>query len=228
MNDITFSKLLNIDEFYNLFNEGISISSVITILALAFALGLFIFFIYKITFKGVLYSKNFNISLLLMTLITSSIMIAISSNIVLSLGMVGALSIVRFRSAIKDPIDIVYIFWAVSVGITTGSGMLMLSIISTIGIGIVVVLINKINFTNYSFLLVVKSSNIENNEELSNTIKTHVNKFELKSMQNIKSGIEFVFELNTKKELTEMMKELRTIEFVETASLISYNGDYCL
>ena len=113
------------------FTTDLSVTAIAYTLLFSFALGLFIFFIYRVSYQGVMYSKTFNVTLVAISMITSSIIMAISSNIILSLGMVGALSIVRFRTAIKDPIDVAYLFWAVSTGITSGAGLWMLALMSS-------------------------------------------------------------------------------------------------
>ena len=123
---------------------SISILDVFIALALAFVVGLFIMQVYKKTFKGVMYSESFGISLIALSLITTLIILAVTSNVVLSLGMVGALSIVRFRSAIKEPIDIAYLFWAISAGIVIGAGLIPLAIIGSIFISIINVFLDTI------------------------------------------------------------------------------------
>ena len=134
-------------------------------LALAFAIGLFIFLVYKKTFRGVMYSENFGVSLVAMTLVTTLIILAVTSNVVLSLGMVGALSIVRFRSAIKEPLDIAFVFWSVSIGIVLGAGLIPLAIFGTIFIGIVMLVFVNKKSTDNPYILVINCDD-EHSESL--------------------------------------------------------------
>ena len=150
-------------------------------LLLSFALGLFIFWIYKRTYQGVMYSKTFNISLVALTMITASIIMAVTSNIILSLGMVGALSIVRFRTAIKDPIDVIYMFWAISAGIITGAGLYMLAIVSSLILGIVMYAFSKMTLKNEPYLLIVNYSNGDVEDELFKVINEKVGTYKIKS-----------------------------------------------
>ena len=155
--------------------SSFSILDMVIALALAFAIGLFIFLVYKKTFRGVMYSENFGVSLLAMTLITTLIILAVTSNVVLSLGMVGALSIVRFRSAIKEPLDIAFVFWSISVGIVLGAGLIPLAIFGSVFIGIILlVFINKKSSDN-PYILIVNCSD-DNSENLA---MNHINKSEI-------------------------------------------------
>ena len=142
----------------------LSILDMLLAMGFAFALGLFIFFIYKRTFTGVMYSASFGVSIMAMTLITTLIILAVTSNIILSLGMVGALSIVRFRTAVKDPLDIAFLFWAISVGIVVGAGLLPLAVICSLIIGVVLlVFVNrKSNDTPYVLVLSLANDASEN------------------------------------------------------------------
>ncbi|MBN1624580.1 MAG: DUF4956 domain-containing protein, partial [Clostridia bacterium] len=141
---MTFQDIFK-NDFLTQTGENTSLIQVTLMLLLSFALGLFIFYVYKKTFQGAMYSKTFNVSLVALAMISSTVIMAVTSNIILSLGMVGALSIVRFRTAIKDPIDIVYMFWAISIGIMTGAGLWLLSVVSSLIIGIVLFIFSKIN-----------------------------------------------------------------------------------
>jgi len=127
---------------------------VLTTLGVALIIGLFIFAIYRFTYEGVIYSHSYNMSILLISLITTLIIMTISSNIVLSLGMVGALSIVRFRTAIKEPIDIVYMFWSIAVGITTGAGLFYLAVMGSVFIGVIIILFSLFKTTKKTYILI--------------------------------------------------------------------------
>ena len=153
-------------------------------LLLAFVVGLFIMQVYKKTFKGVMYSESFAISLLALCLITTLIILAVTSNIVLSLGMVGALSIVRFRSAIKEPIDIAYLFWSISSGIVIGAGLIPLAIIASIFIGIVMILFVNKKTANNPYILVINCSDDDSENNALNLLSKSVEKYNVNFIRN--------------------------------------------
>lgn len=206
---------------------AVSPVDMIVALALSFIVGMFIMAVYKKTFKGVMYSKTFGISLLALTMISTFIILGVTSNIVLSLGMVGALSIVRFRSAIKEPIDIAFLFWSISEGIILGAGLIVLAIIGAIFIGVIlVVYINKETVDNpYILVIRCKDKNAEKNalEDLSKNVKKYTIKSKTASQKN---GIELTVEIKMKDMKTEFVDEVSQILGVENAVLVSYNGDY--
>jgi hypothetical protein len=207
--------------------SSFSILDMVIALALAFAIGLFIFLVYKKTFRGVMYSENFGVSLLAMTLITTLIILAVTSNVVLSLGMVGALSIVRFRSAIKEPLDIAFVFWSISVGIVLGAGLIPLAIFGSVFIGIILlVFINKKSSDN-PYILIVNCSD-DNSENLAmnhinKSVKKHVIKSKTVSASN---GIEITVEIRLKEMSTKFVNEINNLEDVNNVVLVSYNGEY--
>ncbi|MDV4150551.1 DUF4956 domain-containing protein [Clostridium sp. AL.422] len=207
--------------------SSFSILDMVIALALAFAIGLFIFLVYKKTFRGVMYSENFGVSLIAMSLITTLIILAVTSNVVLSLGMVGALSIVRFRSAIKEPLDIAFVFWSISAGIVLGAGLIPLAIFGSVFIGIIMlVFVNKKSSDNPYILIV--NCNDENSESLAmnhinKSVKKHVIKSKTVSASN---GIEITVEIRLKEMSTKFVNEINNIEGVNNVVLVSYNGDY--
>lgn len=207
--------------------SSFSILDMVIALALAFAIGLFIFLVYKKTFRGVMYSENFGVSLIAMTLITTLIILAVTSNVVLSLGMVGALSIVRFRSAIKEPLDIAFVFWSISVGIVLGAGLIPLAIFGSVFIGIILlVFINKKSSDN-PYILIVNCSD-DNSENLAmnhinKSVKKHVIKSKTVSASN---GIEITVEIRLKEMSTKFVNEINNLEGVNNVVLVSYNGEY--
>lgn len=196
-------------------------------LVVAFFIGLFIYAVYKKTFNGVIYSHSFNISLLIMTMATALVIMGISSNVLLSLGMVGALSIVRFRTPIKDPMDLVYIFWAIVSGILCGAGFIPLVIIGAVLIGLVLlVFVNKITVEN-PYLLIVKYVEERANAEVERIIATQTKKFALKSksiMQN--EEIETTYEIRVKQNDAQLMDELTKVSGVKSAIMLSYDGNF--
>ncbi|MDP1395865.1 DUF4956 domain-containing protein [Lysinibacillus capsici] len=196
-------------------------------LVVAFFIGLFIYAVYKKTFNGVIYSHSFNISLLIMTMATALVIMGISSNVLLSLGMVGALSIVRFRTPIKDPIDLVYIFWAIVSGILCGAGFIPLVIIGAILIGLVLLIfVNKITVEN-PYLLIVKFEEELANAEIERIIAAQTKKFALKSKSIMQQNeIETTYEIRVKQNDAKLMEELTKVAGVKSAIMLSYDGNF--
>lgn len=196
-------------------------------LVVAFIIGLFIYAVYKKTFNGVIYSHSFNISLLIMTMATALVIMGISSNVLLSLGMVGALSIVRFRTPIKDPMDLVYIFWAIVSGILCGAGFIPLVIIGAILIGLVLLIfVNKITVEN-PYLLIVKFEEELANAEIERIIAAQTKKFALKSKSIMQQNeIETTYEIRVKQNDAKLMDELTKVAGVKSAIMLSYDGNF--
>ncbi len=195
-------------------------------LGLSFVLGLLIFYVYKKTFNGVMYSASFGVSLIAMTLITTLIILAVTSNIVLSLGMVGALSIVRFRSAIKEPLDIAFLFWSISVGIVTGAGLIPLAVFGSLFIGIIMVVFVNKKSTDNPYILVVSCINDKSEQLVTKAIGENVRKHMIKSKTVSKNGIELTVEVRLKDMTTQFVNQISDIEGVSNAVLVSYNGEY--
>ncbi|KAB7670714.1 DUF4956 domain-containing protein [Bacillus sp. B1-b2] len=196
-------------------------------LLVAFGVGLFIYYVYKKTFSGVIYSNTFNISLIIISMATALIIIGISSNVLLSLGMVGALSIVRFRTPIKDPMDLVYLFWSIVSGILCGAGFIILVIIGAILIGLVLILFtNRIKVEN-PYLLVVKYSNETLEETLTKTISEHAKKFSVKS-KSVMAGNDFelTYEIRIKDNNSSFINTISKLNGVQSAIMLSYDGNF--
>ncbi|WP_107943802.1 DUF4956 domain-containing protein [Metasolibacillus fluoroglycofenilyticus] len=196
-------------------------------LVVAFFVGLFIYAVYKKTFNGIIYSHSFNISLLIMTMATALVIMGISSNVLLSLGMVGALSIVRFRTPIKDPMDLVYIFWAIVSGILCGAGFIPLVLIGAILIGLVLlVFVNKITIEN-PYLLVVKFEQAATNGEIEKLIAQFSKKYALKSKSMMQgSDIEATYEVRVKNNDANLMEAIAQLNGVKSAIMLSYDGNF--
>ena len=193
---------------------------------MAFALGLFIFFIYKNTFNGVMYSASFGVSLMAMTMITTLIILAVTSNVVLSLGMVGALSIVRFRTAIKEPMDIAFLFWAIAIGIVLGAGLIPLAVFGSLFIGIILfVFVNK-KTSDHPYILIIACDSADAESTVMSKVRASVKKQLLKSKTVSKNGIELTIEVRLVKEEADFVNELSAMSGVSSAVLVSYNGDY--
>ncbi|MBN1040543.1 DUF4956 domain-containing protein [Clostridium botulinum] len=196
-------------------------------LALAFVIGLFIMQVYKKTFKGVMYSESFAISLLALSLITTLIILAVTSNVVLSLGMVGALSIVRFRSAIKEPIDIAFLFWSISVGIVIGAGLILLAILGSIFIGIVMILFVNKKTSNNPYILVINCEDDDSENTALKMLSKNVDKYNVKSKTiSPVNGIEMTVEIGLKKKSTDFVNSISKLKGISNVVLVSYNGDY--
>lgn len=208
------------------FTSSISIAKITLTLGIAFLIGLFIYILYKRVFSGVLYSKSFNVSLIGMTLITALVIIAINSNLVLSLGMVGALSIVRFRTPIKDPTDLVFLFWAAVAGIVTGAGFYTLAIIGSVFIGLVLfVFIKKASFET-PYLLVVNCESDQSEKEIYQKLNSLVKRFNVKQKTITADNIEMTVEVRLSQNEPRFVNELTELAGVRNAVLISYSGDY--
>lgn len=205
---------------------SISITDILITLALAFATGLFIAFIYKKTYTSVMYSSNFAGTLVALTLITSMTILAVTSNVVLSLGMVGALSIVRFRTAIKEPMEIAFLFWSIASGIVLAAKMIPLAIIGTSVIGIIMTLfMNKKSLRN-PYIAVISCSTPEAEKNAEAYLSKIVQKAVIKSKTAQKQKIELSYEIMLNNEDTSFITELSGMEGITSAVLVSYNGDY--
>lgn len=206
---------------------AISYLDIFIALGMACVIGLFIMQVYKKTFKGVMYSESFAVSLLGLSLISTLIILAVTSNVVLSLGMVGALSIVRFRSAIKEPIDIAYLFWAISAGIVIGAGLIPLAIIGSIFIGLVMILFVNRKTTNNPYILVINCENDNSENDALKLLAKNVQKYNVKSKTvSPVSGIEMTVEIGLNKNTTGFVNEISKVNGVSNVVLVSYNGDY--
>jgi uncharacterized membrane protein YhiD involved in acid resistance len=207
--------------------SSFSIIDTLIILALGLTIGLFIFYVYKKTFKGVMYSESFGISLVAMTLITSVIIMAITSNVILSLGMVGALSIVRFRTAVKETLDIAFLFWSISVGIVLGAGLIPLAIIGSIFIGIFLLIFVNKSVSNKPYMLVLNADNTQSEEKAVEFISASVKKYVLKSKSiSYDSKVELTVEVRLNDSSTTFINELNSISGISNVVLVAYNGEY--
>jgi uncharacterized membrane protein YhiD involved in acid resistance len=227
MDNITFKDIVKKSfwENFSLAASDLTLGRIIFTLIITLLIGLYIFYIYKKTFKGVMYNRSFNISLVIISLVSALIIMTISSDLALSLGMVGALSIVRFRTAIKNPMDIVYMFWSIAVGITAGAGFYITAAAGSLFIGIVLLLLSngKRGF-NTPYLLILHF-NPSSSEEIEELIKKHLPKYNLKSKIVSKAGIELTLEIKLKDGNTGFVDEFLNIKGVKNASLVSYQGD---
>ena len=190
----------------------------------AFLCGMMIYMVYRYFYKGVIYNNNFNILLVMTSMITCFMVIVISSNVVLSLGMVGALSIVRFSTAIKDPLDVGFLFWTVAVGITCGAGLYLISLFATVAIAIVYILLVKVRSRKHVYLLIVKYQSSAQ-EQVSKTI--HSLRKVLKNRTTSNGFTEVTYEVRIKENRTSFVGALAELEGVEYATVVEFTGDYC-
>ena len=195
-------------------------------LAVALLVGLFIFMIYKKTLTGVLYSDGVALPLGGLSLVTTLVIMAVTSNVVLSLGMVGALSIVRFRTAIKEPVEIVFLFWSLAVGIVIGAGMIPLAIIGSAIIGVILLLFANRKIRKQPYILVVSCKDEAAEQRITEILAKAVEYYTVKSKTVNAAGIEFTAELRTKDAETAFVNRITELEGVGNATLVSYNGEY--
>jgi len=203
-----------------------SVLDVAIALLMSFAIGLFIFYVYKKTFAGVMYSASFGVSIMAMTLITTLIILAVTSNIILSLGMVGALSIVRFRTAVKEPLDIAFLFWAISAGIVIGAGLIPLGVIGSVFIGIILLVFVNRKSTDTPYIVVLNLENDQAENDCMALIKAKTKKSLIKAKTVSRNGIELTVEVRLLDMSAKLLNELLSINGVNNASLVSYNGEY--
>ena len=218
-NDIFKSSFLENVNSISLLDMGVA-------LILAFLLGLFIFMIYKKTFSGVMYSSSFGVTLIALTMITTLVILAVTSNVVLSLGMVGALSIVRFRTAIKEPLDIVFLFWSIAVGIVLAAGMIPLAVIGSVVIGLMLlVFANKKSHVN-PYIVVIRCADHASETSVMDFLKSQAQRCVVKSKTAQKGEVELNLEIRLKEDNTDFINDLAEMNGVYSAVLVSYNGDY--
>lgn len=217
------------DIFKSSFLENVTSVSILDMalaLVLAFGIGIFIFLVYKKTYTGVMYSSSFGVTLVALTMITTIVILAVTSNVVLSLGMVGALSIVRFRTAIKEPLDIAFLFWSIAVGIVLAAGMIPLAVIGSVIIGIILlVFVNKKSHCN-PYIVVLTCSDHESEMKAKDFLQKETKNCIVKSKTAQKDRIELNIEIRLKDDNTDFINILSEMNGVNSAVLVSYNGDY--
>ena len=217
------------DIFKSSFLENVASGSLLDMaiaLILAFGIGMLIFFVYKKTFAGVMYSANFGVTLIALTMITTLIILAVTSNIVLSLGMVGALSIVRFRTAIKEPLDIAFLFWSIGAGIVLAAGLIPLAVFGSVVIAAVLLIFCNRKPSEHPYILVVSCDGKESELRVNDLLTMQVKKSVIKSKTVQKNAVELNYEVRLKNESTDFVTAISELAGVRSAVLVSYNGDY--
>ena len=217
------------DIFKSSFLENVAAVSVLDMviaLVLAFGIGMFIYLVYKKTYTGVMYSSSFGVTLVALTMITTLVILAVTSNVILSLGMVGALSIVRFRTAIKEPLDIAFLFWAIAAGIVLAAGFIPLAVFGSVAIGLVLLIfVNRKSHTN-PYIVVIECDGAESEEKATQFLNERTERMVTKSKTAREGSVELNLEVRLKDANTDFINALSSIKGVKSAVLVSYNGDY--
>lgn len=212
------------NSFLNGFSRGVDVKTIIISLAVTTVLALYIFFIYRMVTRKTFYAKTFNLSLIAMAIITAAIILTIQSNIVLSLGMVGALSIIRFRTAIKDPLDLVFLYWSISMGIICGAGLSVIAVILSLIISVVVIVMQKYPTKKLSMILVVNSSDINSDTRILANVKKYSKYFKVKSRNLTPTSLDMVIEIRTDED-SKLVHDVLRIEGVTAASVLTHDGE---
>ena len=205
---------------------SVSLLDMAIALLIAFGLGMFIFLVYKKTYAGVMYSAGFGTTLVALTMITTVVILAVTSNVVLSLGMVGALSIVRFRTAIKEPLDIAFLFWSIAVGIVLAAGMIPLAVIGSIIIGVILIVFVNRKSSKNPYIVVVRCDGHDSEVKAKEFLDGKTEKCVVKSKTAQKGFVELNMEIRLKGDNTDFVNSLADMEGVQSAVLVSYNGDF--
>lgn len=205
---------------------GFSLMDMLISLALAFVLGFFVYEIYRKTYRGVMYSRSFGISLMALAMITTLAILTVTSNVVLSLGMVGALSIVRFRTAIKEPMDIVFLFWSIVIGIMLGAGMIPLAVFGSAILGVILLVFTNRTTNEIPYILVLQCENEDAEQQATALVNKAVKRSIVKSKTVNKTGVELTVEIRIVDSAIQFINELSAISGVHNATLVSYNGEY--
>lgn len=221
---MTFSDIFKSSFLENV--TSISILDMVLTIVLSFCVGLFIFLIYKKTYRGVMYSAGFGTTLIALAMITAIVILAVTSNVVLSLGMVGALSIVRFRTAIKDPLDIVFLFWSIGAGIVLAAGMIPLAVIGSVCIGLILLIFVNKSTNTHPYMVVLSCADHDAEVRATEFLSKNVTKTTVKSKSAVKGAIELSIETRLKDGNTDFVNILSEMSGVNSAVIVSYNGDY--
>lgn len=206
----------------------LSVTEVILNLLIAFILSLWVLFIYKLSYQTTVYNKSFAMTLPVSALVTSMVIMAVASNIVLSLGMVGALSIVRFRTAIKNPLDTIFMFWTIGVGITVGANSWLLAVIGSIVIGLCILLVQSLELFTTPFIVIVRISGEHDEDLLLSRMKEVYSKYQIRNKTILETKAEYTFEVRGQKDITKRINALKELQSVDQVMLLSYRGDYVI
>jgi uncharacterized membrane protein YhiD involved in acid resistance len=204
--------------------NDIPVSQIVAILAVTFVIGLYIFLIYKMVNRTALYNRNFHVAMAMLSVITAGIIVAMQSSIVISLGMVGALSIVRFRTAIKDTMDLLFLFWSIGEGIICGAGLFELAIIVAVMVTMGILLLEFVPTTRKPYVLIINSKDTESEDEIIEVVSRNVRSYKVKSRNIKKSGLDMIIEVKTSEERS-LLTSLNKIESIDNIALLTHEGE---
>lgn len=218
-----------IDIFRKSFLEGyasvrIDLAQIVICMVITVLIGAYIFLIYRAVNKNAFYNRNFNLSLIALAVITAAVILTIQSNIVISLGMVGALSIVRFRTAIKDPMDLVFLFWSISAGIICGAGFAVVAVVASIVITVIILLFDRVPSGMAAVILLVNASDYKTEGQIMEIVEKHCRMFQVKARNLTKDKLNMAVEVQTK-EGGRLVEELMDVESITSASLVDHDGE---
>lgn len=204
--------------------SDLTTTSIAITLGMAILMGLFIYFIYRFHSKSGFYSKGFNKTLAILPLITAAIMLAMGSNLTISLGMVGALSIVRFRNAVKEPVDLMYLFWSISIGIIVGAGLFELAVLLTLAVAVLIFGLDLIPSFKTPILLIISGGSIDAEPGLLSCAKAYAKSASIRSRNITKRGVEWIVELRTHNE-AELVQKIAAMDNIQSVQLMTHDGD---
>ena len=199
-------------------------AKIITTLLITFLIAVYIFFVYKKITKSAFYFKNFNVSMAIISVVTAGIILAMQSSIVISLGMVGALSIVRFRTAIKDPMDLLFLFWSIGTGIICGAGLYKIAIILAVLVTVGILILDMLPARISPYLLIINADTKEVEDEITDTVKKLAGAYKLKSKNITKDGMDLILEVKVGKE-KELVDRLSGMKGITAVSLLAHDGE---
>ena len=222
---MTFKEAVKESLIQGFSNSDLTTSEILITLLVAFFISLYIFVLYRIITKNAFYSKSFNIAMAIMSMITAGIILAMQSSLVISLGMVGALSIVRFRTAIKEPMDLLFLFWSIGSGIICGAGLFKIGVVLAVGVTIAIIFLQLIPEGRTSKILFISSQNKEIEKELTEPLKNNAIYYKVKSRNMTGSGMDIVYEVKSKND-AKLVEAISSMQEISTVSLISHDGEF--
>ncbi len=223
MDSINFSDIFK-NNFLDNFTNSISLSSVIITMCVALLFSFIIYFVYKFTCDNVIYSKKFNVTMALMTMVTAAVIMSMQANVVVSLGMVGALSIVRFRTAIKEPKDLLFLFWSITNGIIIGAGIYSIAFVLAIILTIALLVFERLPGNKIPYLLVATLDNLDAEEKITNVLKENKIKYRVKSKNVSSNSTDVIYELSNNK-IEELIKDISKDKGIKSLNLITQDGE---
>ena len=220
----TFSEIFKKSFIEGYASGNIGVGSVISAIVIAAIVGVYIFFVYRVITRKTFYSKNFNMSLVGIAMITAAIIITVQSSVVISLGMVGALSIVRFRTAIKDPMDLMFLFWSISTGIICGAGLAEYAIVLALVLTLAIIVLDACPVAKAPMILVVNANDLDAEEKVLDVVKKYATHNTVKSRNMTSTTLDMTIEVRTK-EGSRLVREIMKLENISSATLLSHDGE---